>query len=471
MKRDLNRVFSPRSVAVVGDKKNNGYMWLRSLSTFTGKVYSVQIDPKELPGIQKLGVENYSSLLDIPQPIDYVIIAVPRSIAPGIVHDCIRKDVGGATLFTSGFAETNTEEGVELERVIAKMAREADFNLIGPNCMGVYNPKIGLRNDANQCCGEGGPVGFIAQSGTHAISFSLVGESNGIKVSKSVSYGNGAVLDSTDFLEYLAADEETRIIGIYIEGVKEGTRFFRCLRETTKRKPVLIWKGGEGEEGARAAASHTASLASPPIIWEALIQQCGAIKVDNLDVMIDVVKALLYIKPPEGARVGLVAMSGGQSVVITDAFTRAGLEVPLLSESAYKDFHSFFNPIGGSYLNPLDISWNMTSIENLLKILNILSRDENIDSVILELLLLDLALRWEQDPSYFDNLIEALATFKTTCPKSFLVILTPWQMEAEAIKARTKLMERGIPSFPSFERGAKALKRVVGYHKLGCHEG
>ena len=464
MKRDLDRVFNPRSVAVVGDKKENDYMWLRSLSTFTGKLYSVQIDPKELPGIQELGVENYSSLLDIPQPIDYVIIAVPRSIAPKIVHDCIQKDVGGATLFTSGFAEANTEEGRELESVIAEMAREANFNLIGPNCMGTYNPEIGLRNDANQFWGQGGPVGFIAQSGTIAIAFSILGEPNGIKVSKSVSYGNAVVLDSTDFLEYLATDKETRIIGIYIEGVKEGRKFFRCLRETTKSKPVLIWKGGEGEGGARAIAAHTASLASSLITWEALIKQCGAIKVDNLDSMIDAVKALLYLKPPNGARVGLVAMSGGQSVVIADAFTRVGLEVPPLSDSSYKDFSYFFNPIGGSYLNPLDISWNMPSTEHLLKILNILSRDENIDSVILELLLPFLVLEWEHDPSYLDNLIEALARFKTACPKSFLVVLTPWLMEAEATKVMARLIERGIPSFLGFERGAKALKRAEEYH-------
>ena len=471
MTRNLDRVFNPRSVAVVGDKKENDYMWLRSLRTFTGKLYSVQIDPKELPGIQELGVENYSSLLDIPQPIDYVIIAVPRSIVPKIVHDCIRKGVGGATLFTSGFAETNTEQGRELEGVIAKMARESNFNLIGPNCMGVYNPKIGLRNDVQQCCGGGGPIGFIAQSGTIAIAFSVVGEPNGIKVSKSVSYGNGIVLDSTDFLEYLAADEETKIIGLYIEGVREGTRFFRCLRETTKSKPVLIWKGGEGEGGARAIAAHTGSLASPAIIWQALIQQCGAIKVDNIDSMIDVVKALLYVKPPKGARAGLLAMSGGQSVVIADAFTRVGLEVPLLSDSSYEDFRSFFNTIGGSYLNPLDISWNMSSIERLLEILNVMSLDENIDSVILELLLPNLVPDWEHDSSYLDNLIEALARFKTTCPKSFLVVLTPWLMEAEAMRAMTKLIERGIPSFPSFERGAKALKRLEEYYKLGHNRG
>ncbi len=145
-RKDLDRVFNPKVVAVVGDKKANDYMWLRSMSTFTGKLYSVQIDHQELPGIEKLGIPNYHSLLDIPEPVDYAVIAVPRGVAPRIVSDCIKKQVGGATLFTSGFSETNSEEGKLLEGQVIKIAREADFNLIGPNCMGIFNPKIGLRH-------------------------------------------------------------------------------------------------------------------------------------------------------------------------------------------------------------------------------------------------------------------------------------------------------------------------------------
>jgi len=464
--KQLDRVFNPRSVAVVGDKQANDYMWLKSLSTFNGKVYSVQVDPAEIPGIEGLGIENYYSLLDIPQPVDYVIVAVPAAVAPKIVSDCINKGVGGATLFTSGFAETNTEEGVRLQRDIANMAREADFNLIGPNCMGIFNPRIGLRHDAGQYSGEGGPVGFIAQSGTHAILFSLVGEPHGIKVSKAVSYGNGAVLDSTDYLEYLADDEETRIIGMYVEGVKDGRRFFQCLKETAKRKPVLIWKGGQSEEGARAAASHTGSLASTPALWENVIRQCGAIKVDNLDEMIDAVKALLYLKPPAGNRVGLVADSGGQSVVITDAFTHEGLEVPLLSDRSYQEFASFFNVIGGSYLNPLDISWNMLAAEDLVKILNIVSGDENIDSAVFELSVPFLSQIWEYYPSYYDGLLKALSDFRTRSTKCFLIVLTVGQKEAEALRIRRELIEMGLPSFPTFERAAKALKNVAGYYRF-----
>lgn len=465
-RRELDRVFNPRSVAVVGDKKANDYMWLRNLSTFRGKVYSVQIDPEELPGIERLGIENYGSLLDIPQPVDYVIVAVPRAVAPQIISDCIKKQVGGATLFTSGFAETNTEEGTRLERDIAKMAKEANFNLIGPNCMGIFNPRIGLRHDSGQYSGEGGPIGFISQSGTHAILFSLVGELHGIRLSKSVSYGNGAVLESTDYLEYLANDEETRIIGMYIEGVKSGRRFFQCLKETARRKPVLIWKGGKSEDGARAAAAHTGSLASVPILWETMIRQCGAIKVDSLEEMIDAVEALLYLNPPSGNRVGLVAHSGGQSVVITDAFTQEGLAVPLLSDRSYQEFASFFNIIGGSYLNPLDMSWNVLSTEDLVKTLNILSGDENTDCLVLELCLPFLAQIWEYYPPYLDTLLETLVGFRATCNKCFSIVLIAGQRETEALKIRRKLTERGLPSFPTFERAAKALKKVVGYYRF-----
>src|SRR4030042_6388051 len=142
--KNLDRAFNPRTVAVVGDKQQSNYMWLRGVSNFRGKVYSVQIDPREIPGIEALGVTNYLSLLDIPEPVDYVVCAVPRAVSPRIVQDCIKKEVGAVHLFTSGFAETGTEEGIRLQSIITQMAKEANLNLIGPNCMGIYTPRIGL---------------------------------------------------------------------------------------------------------------------------------------------------------------------------------------------------------------------------------------------------------------------------------------------------------------------------------------
>ena len=461
----LDRVFNPRSVAVVGDKLAMGYMWLRSLANFQGRVYSVQIDERELPGIEALGVKNYLSLLEIPDEVDYVIVAVPRAIAPSIVKQCIQKKVGGVMLFTSGFAESNTEEGIRLQRTITELAREDNLNLIGPNCVGIFNPNIGLRHTVDQYYGYGGNVGFISQSGTHATFFTLVGEVNGIRISKSVSYGNAAVLDATDFLEYLGEDEDTTIIGMYIEGVNDGRRFFSILREVARRKPVLIWRGGETEEGTRATASHTASLAGQPLIWDALIRQCGAIKVGNLDEMVDTIQALLYAKPTTGKRVGLAAMTGGQSVVITDAFVSAGFEVPLLTERSYREFASFFNTIGSSYRNPLDISSNLPHLDRIIRCLDILNNDEGIDAVVLDLPVVFLTRISWHITGFFDDLIDALALYKERCTKPLLAILISAHAESEAIEARKKLVAKGIPCFPSFESGASALMKVVAYYR------
>ena len=464
-RKALDRAFTPHCVAVVGDKMANGYVWLRNMSTFTGKLYSVQIDSNELPGIEQLGVKNYRSLLDVPEPVDYVLVAVPRAVAPRIIADCIKKGVGGASLFTSGFAETHSEEGAGLQDTLTQMAREANLNLIGPNCMGVFNPRLGVRQDINQYHGKSGPVGFISQSGTHAIFFSQVGARHGLLISKSVSYGNGAVLDSPDYLDYFAEDADTKVIGLYVEGVKDGRRFLDSLRGAARKKPVLVWKGGRGEEGYRAISSHTGSLASGPALWDSLVRQCEAIGVNTLDDMIDCMKTILYVNPPQGTRVALVAQSGGQSVVIADAFTRARLTAPLLSQSSYQQFASFFNTIGGTYLNPLDTSWHAPSIKDSIRILDILSTDENVDSLVAELSLPFLSQIWDFYPPYLDELVAALAEFKARCRKAFLMVISPGQLEEEGLALRSKLMDKGIPSFPSFDRAARALAKVAEYYR------
>ena len=224
----LDRAFNPKCVVVVGDKAESNFNWLRGQSEFKGKLYSVQIAPEEIEGIKALGVENYTSLMDIPEPIDLAIVAVPRSVAPPILEDCIRKEVAAAHFFTSGFAETETEEGIKLERWLIKRAEEASLHLIGPNCMGIFNPGVGIRQTARQYGGVSGTVGFIAQSGTHAIAFTREAHLQGVDINKAVSFGNGAVLDSTDFLQYFGQDAEIKAIGMYLEGVKDGSASSGC---------------------------------------------------------------------------------------------------------------------------------------------------------------------------------------------------------------------------------------------------
>jgi acyl-CoA synthetase (NDP forming) len=462
----LDRLLSPRSIAVIGAKKANDYRWLRCVSTFQGPVYSVNIDPHEAAGIEALGVHNYQRLMDIPAPVDHVIISVPREVAPSVLRDCIAKGVGGAMLFTSGFSETSTEKGRELERTITEMAREANLPLIGPNCMGVFHPKIGLRNFPELYAGESGKVGFLSQSGTHGYNFALMGYLNGIKLSKLISYGNAVILDSPDYLEYLRDDPETSIIGMYIEGVRDGRRLFRLLQELTPRKPVLIWKGGQTEPGSRATASHTGSLAESMPIWRAVMRQTGAIEVDSLEDMVDTVKALLYVPPTRQDRVALISMTGGQSVVTTDAFAKAGLQVPPLSERSYERLGRFFNIVGGSYRNPIDMGSNWEAGEQTSEILEILEADPQVDIIAFELSLNLLFRRMEATPPFRAFLLDMLMSHKRRTRKPFLAIVTPSYVPDVEEELKHLLLDEGIPSFPTFQRAARALQGSIGYQRF-----
>ncbi|MBI3953074.1 MAG: CoA-binding protein [Chloroflexi bacterium] len=465
LKAKLQRAFNPRTVAVVGDKKQSDYMWLRSMAHFQGKVYSVQLDPQEFPGIEALGVPNYKSLLDIPGEIDYVVVAVPRAVAPRVLQDCIKKNVGAVAFFTSGFAETSTQEGTTLQQTLAGMAVAAGLPLIGPNCMGVYVPSIGLRNSTEQAWGVSGPVAFLSQSGANLVALSQAAAAGGVHVSKSVSYGNAIVLDSTDFLEFLKDDPETQLIGAYIEGIKDGRRFFRLVREIAPKKPVIILKGGQTPDGARATASHTASLAESMAVWEALMRQCGVLRADTVEELVDTVKALVMVKPGTGDRVGLVSMAGGSSVTITDAFARAGLRVPELTAASYQKLGSFFNIIGGSYRNPLDAGTTFRSVELLMKMLETLRDDTYVDNVVLELA----ARRWERDAKMMEELLAALQAFKDSTSKPFLMVLSPPSSEdhhERYVQLRDRLVGLRIATYPTFQRAADTLKRVVDYYRF-----
>ncbi len=458
----LDRALNPRTVAVVGDKQDGGYMWLNSLKTFKGRLYSVQVDPNEIPNIEALGVTNYKSLVDIPEEIDYVLVAVPRNVAPRILRDCIQKQVGGAAFFSSGFAETATEEGRELQKAMTQMAQEAGLMLIGPNCMGLFNPRLGVRFSQDQYSDQWGPVTFVSQSGSHAGSFAVSAYAGGVMANKVLSYGNGIVLNEADYLEYFAADPETTILGMYIEGARDGRRFFDQLRQAASQKPIVIWKGGQTNDGQRATASHTGSLAESSLLWDALLRQCGAIRADNLDETVDAVKALHFLPPLLGTGVGLTGGAGGQSVSMTDAFAKAGMSVPRLTESSYERLASFFSTVGASYQNPIDIGSNLV---HLPEILSILIGDPNIHVLVMQLT----AMWWARRPEILEGQINALAEVRQTQEKPVVAVLLPAVLPEHYQATQfidDKLREAGIPSFPSYDRAATALKKIAGYYQF-----
>ncbi len=463
---NLKRSFSAQAVAVIGDKRMGGYMWLRAMKRFTGKLYSIQIDPNEIPGIEALGVTNLKSLAEVPETIDYAVSAVPRQVAPRILKDCIDNQVRGIGFFTSGFSETTEELGIKLEGDLKALATASDIALVGPNCMGLYNPAIGLSNFPDLNVGVRGDVCFISQSGTHSINFCSQAPARGIRINKAASIGNVLMIEAADYIDVMAGDEATRVIGMYVEGVRDGRRFFESLKRAAQAHPVVVWKGGMTDAGARATFSHTGSLATPAAVWTAMVRQSGAISVAGLDAMLDAVEMLARGKAVTGRGMGLVAMTGGQSVVITDTFATAGLEIPTLSPGSYEELKSFFNIIGGSYRNPLDAGGTIGGgvyTGNLERILQILDRDPVIDAIVLEVGTGLRAQRWATHEDELTGLLDQLAQFSRATSKPFVLILHPAHVETIVVRAKQLARERGLVVFDSFERSAAAIRVSYDY--------
>ena len=471
--RRLERVLNPRTIVVVGDKGPN-YTWLTNQSEFTGELYSVQVDENEIKGIEERGVKNFTALEDVPGEVDLVICAVPRQIAPVIVGDAIKKGAGGVSMFTSGFAETDEPEAVELQRQIVELALNDGMPIVGPNCMGVYNRRLGVKFNQEQQQSEGGDVSVVSQSGTHAIGLSLALQTAGVKVSRAISIGNAVVLNECDYLEYLLDDEQTEVIAMYLEGTKDGRRLFQLLRAARGRKPVVVWRGGLTAAGERAIHSHTASLASSTEVWMGMMEQSGAIAVSSGDEVVDTVAALIHTEPSSKRSMALVAMTGGQSVAISDQFERAGFDVPELSQRSYDRLAEFFTVVGGSYRNPFDAASTVgREQDNLEKLLDILADEPAIEGgVAIELR----TARYDQDSTWLDRTLDLLDGYRKRTGQPLIALMpaggamSAGAHSEAAAKARQAVIERGFALYPSFQRGAEALGRVVDYH-AGLEEG
>jgi len=294
--------FDPKAIAVVGVSPEGGMgtaiVIILQQYGYSGHIYP--INPRLAPG-ELQGFKVYPDLVSVPEPTDLVIICVPAAAVPAVLQDCIAANARNVHIFTAGFEETGEEEGIVLGQEIRRVAESGGLRIVGPNSYGLQVPAARVATIAG-ISPESGPVAFISQSGGHAIEFTGAAPTFGLRFSKVISYGNAAGFDCTDFLEYLATDNETKIITMYLEGLRDGHQLLRLVREANKTKPVIIWKGGLTESGAKACASHTGALAGREEVWQAFFRQTGAIRVDNLQQMGDVAMAFLYLRPPRGRR-------------------------------------------------------------------------------------------------------------------------------------------------------------------------
>jgi len=380
---ELDTLFYPKNIAVVGVSRKNG-MRATGHGFVKGAIemnFRGQIFPVHPEGQDTLGFKTYPSVRDIPEEIDLVIFAVPAAHALSVMEDCVAKGVKFAHLFTAGFSETGIEEYAELEKKILETARKGGVRVVGPNCMGLYCPEGGLSFQPF-FPPEPGPVGYFSQSGQLTGFFVMKGAALGLRFSKAISFGNAGDLKHHDFLNYLARDDKTEVIGSYIEGLKDGRSFFEAAREVTRKKPLVIYKGGQTEGGSRATQSHTAAIAGSMKIWQALCRQTGIIPVNSMDELVHTIAGLQRLPLPKSSSVAIMGGAGGGSVTMTDIAEKAGLNVPRLSEDTIRKLREFVPVQGSSVQNPLDVGMNAYFGENFQKLIELMNDDPKIDALI-----------------------------------------------------------------------------------------
>jgi acyl-CoA synthetase (NDP forming) len=473
----LTPLFYPKSIAVVGVSTSETKFGGRFLQALIDFGYQGPIYPVNPKGSEMLGLKMYPSVREVPGPVDLADIMVPARFVPQVLEDCLAKGVKGAQIFTSGFAETDEEEGTLLEEKLKALARNG-IRIIGPNCFGVYCPEGGHTllpgGDFPQ---ESGPVAFVTQSGGHAVEFARQARGTGIRFSKVVSYGNACDVNECDLLEYLARDSKTRIITMYLEGPREGRRFLRLVGDVSREKPVLIWKAGLTSAGARAVYSHTASLAGEEEIWEAVFRQTAALRVDGLEELADATVALLHLPSTTGRRVGVVGGGGGVSVAAADACDRAGLEVPALRQETQGRLRSILPPAGTGFRNPVDIGAPIVLPAIFDGVMQAVASEEGIETVIAtqamyHVLAGKLGPPPEQRAPFIRTLMETVQKTRGKYGKPVVIVLPIGGDEVEKIDAergrreiRDTYLEMGIPSYQTLERAAKAVAHVVRYYE------
>ena len=462
----MDFLFHPDSIALVGITTTQPQHWTR---TFLEGLIEMEFDrplylvnPK---GGEIKGRKVHTSLKDVPGNIDYVIGLINARIAPKLVEECAEKKVRAIHFCTAGFSETGEESRIKLESELTEVARRNGIKVIGPNCMGIYCPKSRL-SFSPAFPKESGPVGVISQSGGNSIYLVRQAALRGVRFSKVVSYGNACDIDESDLLEYLAHDVDTKIIALYIEGIKDGRRFRKALEEATNEKTVVLLKGGTTEGGARAVAGHTASLAGSRATWDALCKQLGIISVSSLEEMIDVLVTLLFLPLPGGRNALLFGAGGGASVLIADQFESRGFRVPPIPPEMVAQI-SEFTPIAGNILrNPIDYSQAMTNIEGVIKTFAILSTWEEADFFVMFIRIGQFTGSRISDHQLGYLLMSRFPIKQGQLPKPVVMVIEPSIIpeEAEAIMAAIcNSILSGLPVYYSFATAANAINLVLNH--------
>lgn len=452
---NLKYIFSPHSVCIVGashEPSKIGHAILRNFiqAGFRGPIYPVNPHASEI-----LGMRCYPSVDAVPSPFDCAIIAIPAEAAVLSLEQCAKKGAKAAVVISGGFSEVGNKK---LEEKLVQTAKKYSIALIGPNCMGalcvssqtdsVFLPTYKLGRPKK------GEIAFLSQSGAVGGCILDLASRYGIGISKFVSFGNASIIDESDLLQYLAGDEETKTIVLYLEGVKDGKKFLRIASEITPQKPIIALKAGVSSSGNAAVASHTGSLAGSAAAYKAAFAQAGIIEAHTLDDLFDFPK-IFTLARTNGKRVAVLTNGGGNGVLAADAIEYHNLKLASLSSQSISSLKSFL-PTYANAKNPLDIIGDADAARYE-KSLQLLIADKNVDAVLVILLF--------QTPALDSSVTGIIAKAAQLSKKPIVCVSTGGEYtEAQ----RRQLDSMGVPTYSSPSCAIRALSKLIEYCERNC---
>ncbi|MFH1823818.1 MAG: acetate--CoA ligase alpha subunit [Candidatus Firestonebacteria bacterium] len=457
MTNNINSVFSPKSIVVIGASSKEGSVGRVVFSNillggFTGILFPV--NPKRT---SILGVKCYPSISNVPDPVDLAVVIVPAEIAATVLEECGKFGVKGVIIITAGFKEIG-KEGAELEKKVVEIANKYKIVLVGPNCLGIINTDISISMNATfgRFMPKPGNIAFISQSGALCTAVLDYAKGENIGFSKFISMGNKAGLKELDLLLYLKDDPLTKVILMYVEDLSNPGDFIKVAREITGEgkvpKPIIALKSGRTSEGAKAASSHTGALAGSDEIYDALFAQSGVLRVEGIEDLFDCAVGFANAPLPKGNKVAIVTNAGGPGIMTTDAAIRYGLQLAKLEDKTVTELRRYL-PKTSNFNNPIDVIGDARNDRYEIAINNVLN-DKNVDSLIVIL-----------TPQSMTDIEEIANTVVKIAKGSTKPVLACFMGIVDVLKGVDLLEENHVPHFKFPEDAARTLGSMVKYGK------
>jgi len=442
--------FNPKSIAIVGASRQKGKVGYEILASIMGAGYKGKIYPVNPQADTIEGLKCYPDLESNQQVPELVIIVVPAKIVPAIMQQCAKVGTRSVIIITAGFKEVG-KEGRELEEQIIQTARQAGIRVIGPNCLGVIVPANKLNASFGGDLPAAGSIAYLSQSGALLAAILDMANANGIGFSKLVSIGNKADIDELDVIKALGADPDTKVMAGYLESISDGNAFVREAERISHDKPILLMKSGGTEAGAKAASSHTGSLAGSETAYESAFERAGIIRCDSIKQQFDYAQAFANQPLPAGSRVAVITNAGGPGIMAADAIERKGLTFAKINDQTMSKLASELPPAANLY-NPIDVLGDALA-ERYEFALSVILDDPNVDIV--------LVLLTPQAMTEATATAEVIVNISHQKPlKPILACFLGAKKVAEGVRI---LREGKIPQYDATDSAVAAIKVMANY--------